>query len=207
MLTEDIQNTFRRLSAGDTVSGVFLAVPTGEVLKDDPNFIEVLIYNKSYFARMAMPFGSYNIPDKDWLKKYPGEVLLLVAFENGNPAHPVCIGAIPNEGKYPKKAPVYGYNFKTVQYNLVIDDKSKNMELTYDGKPLFKHTLSGVSLLGGTDSAVLGSVLEQFLNKFISIISTAKTMDMKPLDPVTITQLEQLRAEIVKIKSIKVKIE
>ena len=83
MLAGDLKRMLKKLTEEDVVGGVFLAVPTGEVLKENPNYIEVLIYNQSYYARPSMPFGVYNIPDKEWLKKYKDEILLVVPIVTG----------------------------------------------------------------------------------------------------------------------------
>ena len=207
MLAGDLKRMLKKLTDDDVVGGVFLAVPTGEVLEENPNYIEVLIYNQSYYARPSMPFGVYNIPDKEWLKKYKDEILLVVAFENGNPAHPVVIGAVPTNKKYPAKAPIFGYNFKTAKYNLVIDDNEESLNLsTYKGQ-VINHDSKGIKILSGKKSAVLGEELSDVLSDLITTLSTLTTVDGNSLNPATISNLEKIKSQIVNIKSKRVKIE
>lgn len=118
----DFEESLKALAEDGLIGGVQLCVPTGKVLDTDTTYIEVLIYGKSVFAKPCMAFGSYNVPDEQWLEKYKDEVLVWVAFENGNPAHPVYLGVCPMDGKsldgsYPRKKV-----HKTTEFAITSDD-------------------------------------------------------------------------------------
>lgn len=206
-IAEDFIDSIKRFADDGTLGGVFLAVPTGKTLEEDETFIEVVLYGKSVYAKPCMSFGSYNVPTREWLEKHKDEIMVWVAFENGNPAHPVYLGVCPNDKKAPKK-PYDGYFWKSVDYELTISNTNRNFEFSHREKNIIKYDeLSGIELLLGNEPAVLGNKLEVFLTKFISIISSAQTIDQKPLSPATVSQLESLKAEISELKSQKIKIE
>lgn len=125
MLSKDIEQIFKGYANDGKLGGVYMATPTGKVLEEDSTYIEVLIYGKSYFAKPCMAFGSYNVPDETWLKKYKDEIMVWVAFENGNPAHPVYLGVTPRDEKAPKKNFPEIKTYKTTEFKYSFDDKEK----------------------------------------------------------------------------------
>ena len=124
-LSEDIKKVFKEYGDNGLQGGVYLAEPTGEVLEEDTVYIEVLIYGKSYFAKPCMSFGSYKVPDKAWLEKYKDEIMVWVAFENGNPAHPVYLGVAPKDGKAPSTDYPEIKEYKTTDFKYSFNDKEK----------------------------------------------------------------------------------
>ena len=129
-LAEDIFEVFQKYADNGKIPGAIQAIPTGEVLDTDPTFIEILLGNKSVFAKPCMSFGSYNVPDKAWLDKYKDEILVWVVFENGNPAHPVYLGVSPRDNKeLPKDNFPNVKSRKTVEFEYFIDDVNKEFHL------------------------------------------------------------------------------
>jgi len=129
MLTEDFEKLIKGFADDGKLGGVYMAIPTGDILEEDKSFLEVLIYGKSFFAKPCMSFGSYNVPNKEWLKKYKDEIFVAVAFENGNPAHPVYLGIVPREGKFPDGAYPNAKYFKSVEFKYTINDKDKKFDI------------------------------------------------------------------------------
>lgn len=125
IITKDLEQIFKGLADDGNIGGVFMATPTGKVLDEDKTYIEVLIYGKSYFAKPCMAFGSYNVPDETWLKKYKDEIMVWVAFENGNPAHPVYLGVAPKDEKSPAGNFPEVKEYKTTEFKYSFDDKKK----------------------------------------------------------------------------------
>lgn len=209
MITADFVKTIQTFSDDGLLGGVFLAVPTGEVMEDDPTFIEVLIYGKSVYAKPCLGFGSYSVPTKEWLNKHKNEVLVWVAFENGNPAHPVYLGVCPTDKKTPENKTPEGFYWKSVDFVYNLSDKDRKFSFTHNNKNVMKYEeMSGISFLSGNEVAVKGNTLGTFLQKFINIVMSAQTMTTQDtLSVATITQLAQLQAEIENIKSKKIKIE
>jgi len=130
LLNEDIKKIFQGFAKDKKASGVFLAQPTGAVLEEDPTYIEVLLYGKSVFAKPCMAFGSYNVPDAAWLEKYKEEISVWVAFENGNPAHPVYLGVAPRDGKAPKENFPEVKSRKTTEFSYSFNDSDKVFRLS-----------------------------------------------------------------------------
>lgn len=129
MLTEDFEKLIKEFADDGKLGGVYMAMPTGEVLEEDKSFIEVMLYEKSFFAKPCMSFGSYNVPNKEWLDKYKDEIFVCVAFENGNPAHPVYLGVVPREGKFPEGAYPNAKYFKSVEFRYTINDTDKKFNI------------------------------------------------------------------------------
>ena len=125
IITKDLEDIFKGMADDGNIGGVFMATPTGKVLDEDKTYIEVLIYGKSYFAKPCMAFGSYNVPDETWLNKYKDEIMVWVAFENGNPAHPVYLGVAPRDEKSPTINFPEIKEFKTTEFKYSFNDKKK----------------------------------------------------------------------------------
>lgn len=125
IITKDLEDIFKGMADDGNIGGVFMATPTGKVLDEDKSYIEVLIYGKSYFAKPCMAFGSYNVPDETWLNKYKDEIMVWVAFENGNPAHPVYLGVAPRDEKFPAGNFPEIKEYKTTEFKYSFDDKKK----------------------------------------------------------------------------------
>lgn len=125
ILSKDLEKIFKGYANDEKLGGIYMATPTGEILEEDKTYIEVLIYGKSYFAKPCMAFGYYNVPDKGWLNRYKDEIMVWVAFENGNPAHPVYLGVAPKDGKAPAKDFPEIKEYKTVEFKYSFNDKEK----------------------------------------------------------------------------------
>lgn len=142
MLNEDIIEIFQGFAKDKKASGVYLAQPTGEVLEEDATYIEVILYGKSVYAKPCMAFGSYNVPDAEWLKKYKEEISVWVAFENGNPAHPVYLGVAPRDGKAPEGNFPEIKSFKTAEFSCSYNDPEKVFKLAkIDGQNQETHKI------------------------------------------------------------------
>ena len=131
-----------------SLGGVYLAKPTGEVLAEDPTFIEVLIAGKSVYAKPCFSFGAWNAPNKEWLEKYKDEVMVWVCFEHGNDAHPVYIGVMPLNEKVSTLPYLRGKNWKSTEFSYYFDDKEKRFSLSKnDAEGVFER---GVEIDGDT---------------------------------------------------------
>lgn len=158
MLTEDFEKLIQSMADDGKLGGVFMAIPTGEVLEEDKSFIEVLIYEKSFFAKPCMSFGSYNVPNKKWLQKYKNEIFVAVAFENGDPAHPVYLGAVPREGVHPKGAYPNATFWKGVEFDYVVDEDAKLFKfskINEDGSVAHSVSISDkITEVGNSDTKI-----------------------------------------------------
>lgn len=206
MLMDDFSRNFREMADDGRLGGIFLAVPTGRVLEDDPTFIEVIIYDQSFYAKPCLAFGSYNVPQKEWLEKYVDEVMVWVAFENGNSAHPVYLGVSPADSKVPAK-PHDGYYWKSTEFEYSLSDSGKNFSFTANSQNVISYNSTGITLLKGTDVAVKGNELESWLTQLVTAVKSIVTTNGGSLNPGSIAQLENLTAQLSKIKSTKIKIE
>lgn len=206
ILMDDFIRDFQDMADKGKIEGIFMAVPTGEVLDTDPTYIEVVIYGSSYYAKPCLPFGSFTLPNKAWLQKHKDEVMVWVAFENGNSAHPVYLGVAPVSNKVPSK-PYDGHYWKSTNFEYSVSDKSKSFTYTVDNQNIMSYNSTGLSFLQGNDVAVKGNELESWLNQLLSAIQTIVTTDGAGLNPGSIAQLQNLGAQIPKIKSTKIKLE
>ncbi len=161
----------------EEIGAVHLAIPTGEFLEEgDTTLIEVRISGKLVYAAVSMPMGWYFVPSKKWLEKYAGEYLCWVAYENGNPAHPVVIGFRPNKNKTPGASYPDLAVFKTENARLEIDEKEGFWKQSYKERGI-KQTEQLV-LLGDTteeaeskkESAVMGDTLVTFMEDFLKAV-------------------------------------
>lgn len=108
----------------EKLGGVYLAKPTGKFLDEDNTYLEVLIGNKSFYAKPCMSFGSWNVPSKQWLEKYKDRIEVWVAFEHGNSAHAVYLGVNPLDGKIPDLPYKNGKHYTSTKYRYSVDDDS-----------------------------------------------------------------------------------
>jgi len=131
MLSKQQREILKQATDNGLICGVQLAIPTGKVLEEDATYIEVLIYGKSVFAKPSMAFGSFNVPNKEWLDEYKDEVSVWVAFENGDPAHPVYLGVCPRDGKTPEGNYPRTKSWKSVEFEYIFDDKEKTFTLKH----------------------------------------------------------------------------
>lgn len=194
MLTEDLQDIFKNFSNDGKLGGIYLATPTGKILDEDSTFIEVLIYGKSFYAKPCMSFGSFNVPNKEWLDEFKDEILVWVAFENGNSAHPVYLGIAPKDNKAPKGSYPRIKTWKSVEFDYYFDDKLKVFEVKHkngnrvkiDGqtneisiitKTGQKISIKDLILLGKVpvNSAVLGEPLVTALSSILTISTSMAT--------------------------------
>lgn len=178
MLADDFQNIIRDYADDGKLGGIYMAVPTGEVLEEDPTLIEIVLYGMSMYAKPCMSFGSFNVPDKDWLLKYKDEVNIWVAFENGNPAHPVYMGVVPRDGKYPKEDYPKIKLFKTLEFAESYNDAKKLYSLL-NKRDLGVRLDESIIFLGSggkTESSVLGNTLKVELVKALGSIATSLTV-------------------------------
>lgn len=129
MLADEMEEMMKDMTDDGLLGGVFLARPTGEVLDDDNTFIEVYISNKSFFAKPCFSFGSWNAPSKEWLTKYKDEIMVWIAYENGNPAHPVYLGVQPLNNKVPAMPYKNGKNWKSTKFRYWFDDETEEFYL------------------------------------------------------------------------------
>lgn len=231
MLTQDFEDMIKRFADNGSVGGVFLAKPTGKVLDEDKTFIEVEVYNKSMYAKPCMSFGSFSVPNEDWLKEYKDEIMVWVAFENGNPAHPVYMGVCPADEKNPSGNYPNIKTWKSIEFNYIFDDKDKKFKIEHkDGSFLSIDGNSGEieckskdgqgwkantqTILGGgngTKSAVLGETIVQLLDTALTALIGATiptpTGGVGTLDPAVITQLTNVKAQLNTSLSQKVKLD
>lgn len=121
-IAEEFDEMFRLLADNGLLGGVYLGKPTGEVLEEDNTFIEIMLANKSFFAKPCFSFGGWNAPNKEWLKKYKDEIMVWVAFENGNDAHAVYLGVQPLNEKVPAMPYLRGKNWKSTKFSYYFDD-------------------------------------------------------------------------------------
>ena len=129
MLSKDFEDMMAGWAEDGKIGGVQLAAATGEVLDEDNTMIEIILYGKSVFAKPCLAFGSLNVPSKEWLKEYSKQILVWVAFQNGNPAHPVYLGVQWNKGtvegtNYPNIK-----SYKGINFSYVFDDTAKTFKL------------------------------------------------------------------------------
>lgn len=115
---------FLNNTENEKMGGVYLAKPTGKFLDEDNTYLEVLIGNKSFYAKPCMSFGSWNVPSKKWLDKYKDRIMVWVAFEHGNPAHAVYLGINPLDEKIPELPYKNGKHYTSTKYRYSVDDDS-----------------------------------------------------------------------------------
>lgn len=143
VLTEDFNELLRAIASDGKLGGVYMGIPTGEVLtEEDTTYIEILIHGKSFFAKPCMMFGHYSVPNKEWLDKYKKEIMCCVAFENGNPAHPVFMGIVPLDGKAPTGNYPNTSGWKSVEFNYLFDDKAKSATIQKINGDVVERTLT-----------------------------------------------------------------
>lgn len=221
MLNEDLKDIFQRYADDGTISGVYLATLTGEVLKEDPTMIEVLIYGKSFYAKPCMAFGHFGVPNKEWIKTYEGEVLGWVAFENGNPSHPVFLGVHPVDNKEPKGNYPQTYEWKSVEFSYSFDDKDKlyviqhisgakfeingktnKIQITSkNGKKVVMDNFITIGSGSGKSPATMGNELKQVLNNLIGVLSSAvvvvdSSTHVGGFNPATVSAIQAISAQL-----------
>lgn len=130
-LAKDVVDNLKTIVGVDKQqTGVYLATPTGKFMEEDPTYIEVKIGLQSYFAKPCFSFGSWNIPSEKWLEKNRDKVMVWVAFENGDTAHPVYLGIQPLDGKKPEGMPYKnGKNYATTKFKYWFDDDTEEFYL------------------------------------------------------------------------------
>lgn len=134
-LGSELDELIRELADDGTLGGVYLAKPTGELLEEDHTYMEVLIGNKSFFAKPCFSFGSWNFPGEKWLKENKDKIMAWVAFENGNPAHAVYLGIQPLDNKMTDLPYKNGKNYSSTKYRYWIDDDGDEFKVErFSGK-------------------------------------------------------------------------
>lgn len=133
-ITADFEAMFQALSDDGRLSGMYLAKPTGEVLEDDHTYIEVILANKSFYAKPCFGFGEWNAPNKEWLEAHKDEVMVWVGFENGNSAHPVYMGVMPLDNKTSRLPYLNGKNYISKEFSYYFDDTKKEFILSKNDK-------------------------------------------------------------------------
>lgn len=200
-----MRNTFERSKA----FGVFLVKPTGKVLAEDETFVEVIVDGRKQYARVSMPFGTYDVPSEKWLEKYKNEIGVWVSFEHGNYAHPVMVGICPLNNKTPKEGSDSRNisRFKTAVFREFYDDDAEEYYIKHiDTGNSVKITKEGI-FIGDKDaeyeSAVLGETLVGILDELISAITNITVV--APLGntstPINSTSFENIKNKLSSIKS------
>lgn len=211
------------------VSGVFLAKPTGKLLDEDKTFVQLEFQSKLVYAKMMMPHGWFFVPTEKWLQKHKDEFLFLIAFEAGNPSHPVVLGMLPVDDKEPGGGYPNQAVFKTEEFEITVNDKEKTLTIKSDfdngetqevrleqGKIVVQSgsggsvTLdsTGVTINEGSDVAVLGNQLVTFLNALVDQVALITTTNAAGPSgpPNNVAAIQALKAQINVILSQKLKI-
>ena len=194
-----------RESIKQPVLGAKLVQCTGNVLEDDPTYIEVLINNKSVFAKPSFPLGWSHIPTADWLEKNKDKVGFYVIFENNNLAHPIWLGmtVLDNQSEHIDNY-TDSVNIKTTNFEFTFDNKSDyfrvfrlegdsvNQEIHFgeDGSISIKNKDNSSLIISGDTVSITSK--EQ--NKLVanSSITLGKGTDKAVLGSVLINILTQL---------------
>ena len=232
MLNQDIKEIIQNYADDGTVSGVYLASLTGEVLEEDPTMVEIVLYGKNFYAKPCMMFGHFSVPNKEWLEEYKDEVLAWVAFENGNPSHPVLMGIHPVDGKKPEGNYPRNYTWKSVEFSYEFDDKDKKYTIKHkdgatfeidgktnkialvskQGKKIVMDNFVTIGSGSGVSPAVMGNELKVVLTSLISALSGA-IVQVDPIthiggfNPATISALQAVAAQLDTFLSKHIKID
>ena len=113
----------------DKLNGIYLAIPTGNVLEEDKTFIQIRLYGKLRYAKPCFPFGWFNIPSQEWLQKYKEEIAIWIMFENGDRRFPVWVGVAPLNEKVPSGNFQNTTYFKSEKFSITLDDKEELFEI------------------------------------------------------------------------------
>lgn len=129
-LNEEIKENIRELiNTEGTLGGVYLATFTGELLSDDDTYAEVIFEGKSVFAKVCNTYGGWTVPDVDYLKEHGENIRAWVAFENGNPAHPVILGVNYLDNKDNGNKTRKGKSYQSKYFRYWFNDEEKSFEL------------------------------------------------------------------------------
>lgn len=116
----------------EKANGILLAKPTGNVLAEDPQYIEVLLPdNQLVYARPCYLFGFCAAPSVEWLNKYKNEIFICIINQDGYRHKPMWVGYTPMDGKLtdaPANFPRAGY-FRTENFIQRFDDENKKLSL------------------------------------------------------------------------------
>jgi len=190
-----------------SIHGLRLAKPTGQVLEEDPSYIEVLIGEKSCMAKPCMPFGWYAVPSKEWWSENKDKWLVWVMPEMNNPAHWVWLGMCPLDDKKPENVSYPdAWEFKTRMWKFVFDDGEDRVTLSglsgenkitlKDGKIVFG---------SGDESLILGDKLTDFLGQLLDTLVgmtvPTPTGGIGVVDPGTISNLQVMKTKLELLKS------
>ena len=130
MLTDEVRESFKELmSDRETLGGVFLATFTGEVMEEDDTFAEIMLEGKLVYAKVCNSFGGWTLPDEDYLKEHGDNLRAWVAFENGNPAHPVILGVNYLDNKDNGNKLRKGKSYRSKYFRYWFNDEEKSFEL------------------------------------------------------------------------------
>jgi hypothetical protein len=204
--------------------GVQLVPITGKVLAEDPTYVEVLINGKSVYAKPCMPFGAYVVPNAQWLSENSAKVAAYVAFEKGNPAHPVYLGITyldnvsmptdyPNIAKYGSSD--FEISMNDSQDELAIEalKLGHSIKMSSDGITLtnssgFVIKMDSSSITIANQTATDGPVLSvPLINILTTLLQTLSSVPVPPNTPALnagtatslINQLNTIKSSNIKI--------
>lgn len=118
----------------DTEFGLHPCTLTGNVLEDNPLFVEVVLKGGIHqYARVLNPFAFFSVVNSAWLSEYSANLVGYVAFERGNPEKPLLVFVSVKEDKavdfadWPEFASI-----QSKVFTLFFNDKQEDAYLAFD---------------------------------------------------------------------------
>jgi len=176
-------------------------------------------YGSEYLDDWALPMGIPSGGTTLWQIPSVGNTVW-IQFEYGDVRFPVWSWGWFKDGSAPQSAKVDGNKIAATiwqsasGHRIVMDDKNGIVSIRNVSGDEIEMSKTGIAVksnniaVGGTvEKAVKGNTLTSLLSRLLTTISTATTVDGKPLNPATIQQLTQISTELQTVLSQKVTLE
>lgn len=207
--------------------GITLAKPTGKVLEEDNQYIQVALPDSDkegtyqpllVYARPCYQFGSISAPSEEFLEKYKDEILICLIFEKGCPEVPLWVGYTFADGKgtdIPANFPRTKV-FRTEKFFVSIDDAAEEAVITHRPDSEFQQSVKidkDFLTLGqysaDKELALIGETTRDFLKDFITAVKNMKfsTTNGSTVNLLTLPDFVALESRIDEILSKSVKLD